>query len=474
MTEKDGKLERRKSSASSGKSPKKSSKPPSTHENRGLSKLAIPRPKKDDPSHFGIPTTTSRAPPVVSQMTAPIPLRPRAVTAQTYPARPLSYHAAYTSGGYATGPPLSNSAWFHQQYTIPPPSYPPPSPSYFRYSMTPQAGADYFNPPASTTPISARPLHERFDSVETSNYDPIPRTSSAYGSRDTVPQQVLDSVYDDGYMSHSEGPVRRRVSVSRPSIRTKQEVDYESMPPPPRPGILRRPTTVYYETPDPPSRRDSRSIYRDDPPPVRRPSLRRNSVTYDVPDSGRVHVFETANAGRRRKSYYGPSTESTGSSDYVSDKVRQAQTYQEEVTGPPPVPLTADLLKRQQRRQAGSSRSTKSSGSRDESDYRKSATTRTTRSGSNEDGENVTIKVTGTARVMVGGTQIDCADGGEIEIKRQKSIRNGSERGSNSEYGGTQRDRLEDRRSRIDRPTGRLRMSSQSNQSYTRTTPQWI
>ena len=41
---------------------------------------------------------------------------------------------------------------------------------------------------------------------------------------------------------------------------------------------------------------------------------------------------------------------------------------------------------------------------------------------------------------MVGGAQIDCLEGGEIEIKRQKSIRNGSERGSDLEYGGTQRD----------------------------------
>jgi hypothetical protein len=78
----------------------------------------------------------------------------------------------------------------------------------------------------------------------------------------------------------------------------------------------------------------------------------------------------------------------------------------------------------------------------------------------------------GQARVMVGGAQIDCTEGGEIEIKRQKSIRNGSER-SNSEYGGTQR--IDDRRSRLDRPSGRSRKSSvsgHSGHSYTRSSPQ--
>lgn len=489
------KLDRRKSSASSGKSPKKPTRPPSVHETRGLHRLSIPR--KDDPSHFGIPTPTAvRTTPDMSQTQA-IPIRPRPVTAQTFPPRPLSYHAAYTSGGYGTGPPLSASAYYQQPVTMPAPSYPPsPSPFQYRYAVTPQAQYSYFDTqPAApvttpvTAPVASRPLGARFE--------PIQRTTSAFGVRDPTPQTY--ATYDDddddgGYRSASEGPSTRRTSIRVPSVRSKiernyddtrskiemdyrdtrskAEKDYQAMPPPRRPGILRRPATEYYadSAPDAPSYSDSRSVYRDDPPSTRRPSLRRNSVSYDLPGSDRVRVFETANNSRRRTSYYGPSNDSVGSSDYDA-KMRQAQNYQENVAGPEPLPLTADALKRQQRRQAGSSRSTKSSGSRDESDYRKSATTRTTRSGSNGDDENVTIKVTGgTARVMVGGAQIDCRDGGEIEIKRQ-SIRNGSERGS--EYGGTQRDRIEDRRSRVDRPVGRSRMSSMSNQSYTKT-PQWI
>lgn len=210
-----------------------------------------------------------------------------------------------------------------------------------------------------------------------------------------------------------------------------------------------------------------------DPPPARRPSLRRNSVSHlpDLDQVIRVPALETLNKGRRRASYYRPSNDSVDVSD-SDTKVRQAQNYQKDITSPEPLPLTTDMLKRQQHRQISSSRSTKSSGSRDEPEYRKSATTRTTRSGSNGDDNNVTIKVTGTARVMVGGVQIDCSDSGEIEIKRQKSIRNGSEKAS--EYGGAQRDRMKDRRSKVDRPTGRSRLRSTSNHSHTRATPQWF
>ena len=95
---------------------------------------------------------------------------------------------------------------------------------------------------------------------------------------------------------------------------------------------------------------------------------------------------------------------SVESSDYDT-KIRQAQKYQEDIAGPKPLSLTADALKRPQRYQAGSSRSTKSLGSGDRSDYRKSATTRTTWSESNNEDENMTVEITeDTGRVKVGST----------------------------------------------------------------------
>jgi hypothetical protein len=488
------KLERRKSTSSSNRSPHKSSRPPSAHENRGFPKVSIPSTSRTvNPSHFGIPSSaTARAAPTVASQA--IPLRPRAFTSQTYP-RPQSFHAAQTSAG-GFGPPLSMSAYYQPQPLITP-SYPPPSPSssYMRYAATPQynvnvapqytvaAQPDYFSQPVPSRPLSSRfsPLgrvQATYDPIPRTSsalgqqptYDPIPRTSSAFGTRD-LPRAFNDtydnSYFDDGYTAPSEGAAirrERRGSIRVPGTMSRAEADSIAMPPPTRPGILRRTATEY--TIDPQSSyRDSRPLYREDPPP-RRPSNNRHSVSYDLGRGSESVRVESANSGRRRQSFY-DQPPSTGSGGY-EEKLNQATSYQEDVAGPT-VPLTADMLRKQQRRQGGSSRSTKSSASRDESDYKKSATTRTTRSGSGNDDENVTIKVTGQARVMVGRAQIDCTEGGEIEIKQQKSLRNGSER-SNSEYGGP---RTEDRRSRINQHIGRTRMSSQSGQSYTRSTPQY-
>lgn len=466
------KQERRKSSSSSSThSPRKENRPPSSHKNRALAKLQIPfhHSKKEDPTHFGIPTPTRHAPaPIVSQpklITQPIPMRPRPTQAQTYP-RPQSFHAAYTSsGGY--GPPLSSSAFYQPPPTPFTPSYPPPSPSYMqqvRYSIAPAPAppqTDYFGSYAMSAPerpVSARPLHSRFD--------PPSRTSSAFGSR-PVSQDINDAYaagyYDDAYTSASEGVASRRESIRVPSRSShrlsKTEADMLAMPPPPVPRpILRRPPTEY--SADSSDGYEGRTLIRNDSR-SRRPSINRNSVSYDI--GGPHERIETANNGRRR-SYYGQSA-STGSGGY-EEKIRQASAYQVDVGET--APLTAEGLKKHQRRQAGSSRSTKSSASRDESDWRKSATTRTTRSGSGGDSENVTIKINGTARVSVGGAQIDCPDGGEIEIRNgQKAIRNGSER--SSEYGGPPR--IDDRRSRDERTTsGRTRISSRH--SYTRQRPQ--
>jgi hypothetical protein len=79
--------------------------------------------------------------------------------------------------------------------------------------------------------------------------------------------------------------------------------------------------------------------------------------------------------------------------------IRPAGIYQENVDGQP-VPLTVEMLTRQQRRRGGSSRSTKSDDSRDESDYKQqpaSAAIGKTRS-INSVGDNVTLKVTANDR----------------------------------------------------------------------------
>ena len=441
-------VERRRSSAgTSSKSKKYDSKSPSKSKSGS---------RTDEAKYYGI----SAPRPIPAPLMQPLPHRPRIITAQSYPARPLSYHAAY-SAGYGGGPPISNSQFWQQQAAAP--QYPPLAPSA---TFVPGAGspADYL---PSASPLTSRPLSSRFGPV---------RTGSGFGFRDPVIQQRPRDDYEDASI---------RVPSDRIFPRTQAEIDLEMMPPPRRPSsarprpILRQPTDFHPDVvtapPEPEFReRESRAYHRDERAP-RRSSVNRLSGAYDF-DDRRV---EAANSGRRRQSYVGPSASiGSGASGGRGweDKAAQAASYQDGVSGSATVPLTTNMLHQQQRRQGGSSRSTKSSGSRDESDYRKSATTRTTRSVSSPDDENVTIKVTGQARVMVGGAQIDCNDGGEIEIKRQKSVkgsesvRGGSE-WSNSEYGGDHR-HIDDRRSsRVDRPAGQS--SRRRSVSYARPSPQF-
>lgn len=468
-------VERRKSSGAGRR--KSSSRPPSTQDRHPLSRegLLERTSKRDEAVYYGVGVPMyARAAPMLSQ---PIPLRARplpTVTGTSSYVRPASYHAAYPPS-YGARPPLSTSAYYqgHQAPPLPTPSYPPPAaPSYMNYAA-PQA--DYFARPVSTQP--ARSLSERFTPVE--------RSASAFGERPLLGPRPAYDVYgyengeyesEEEYDSPVENPRQavRRASMRPSSIRpppprkTKEQEDYELMPPPPRPKpILRRksvhsvdmpgsfpsespraspiPRTSPVRRASPPPR-ESRSAYREESIHPRRQRPKRSSVSYNLDREEARYQLQPAISGRpRRQSYYGQSA-STESSGGYEDKVRQASMYQDDVTGGSGIALTAELLKRQQRRQAGSSRSTKSSGSHDDSDFRRSATTRTTRSGSGADdgSNNVTIKVLGSAKLLVEGTQIECVDGGEFQIPRRNSLRNGSERSSYSEYGPA---KLEDRHS---------------------------
>ncbi|RFU31090.1 hypothetical protein B7463_g5246, partial [Scytalidium lignicola] len=468
-------VERRKSS--SGGPRRASSRQPSTRESHPLSRdtLRERTSKRDESVYYGVGVPMQpRAAPILSQ---PIPMRPRPQLATTTYARPASYHATYPAN-FGSRPPLSTSAFYQGPPSVPAPSYPPPPTpgGYVNYAASP---VDYFTRPVSTQPT--RSLSERFTPAE--------RSASAFGDRPLLTNHPHSSSYDDyddeddedddneEYDSPVESPKRivRRASIRPSSARpapprkTKEEKDYELMPPPPPPSllpkpILRRPSVDIpgsYPSESPraspvprasparrssPAPRESRTIYREEPSRPRRQRPKRSSVSYNLDRDDVRYQLETATSkpGRpRRQSYYGQSA-STESSGGYEDKIREASMYQEDVTGGPGLALTAELLKRQQRRQAGSSRSTKSSGSHDESDFRRSATTRTTRSGSGVEDGNVTIKVLGSAKLVVDGTQIECLEGGEIQIQRQNSLRNGSERSSYSEYGPP---RIEDRQS---------------------------
>ena len=108
---------------------------------------------------------------------------------------------------------------------------------------------------------------------------------------------------------------------------------------------------------------------------------------------------------------------------YADKKIRDAQDYQDAITGGPKMPLTAELLHKATRGNPPS-QSTRSSGSRDDSEFRRSYTTGITRSSSGTGTEDVTIKVGGAVFTVQGGAEITFSSRG------QPQARNGSERSS--------------------------------------------
>ncbi|KAM0131351.1 hypothetical protein ACHAP3_007003 [Botrytis cinerea] len=511
------------------------SRPPQTLKNKETKEHRRSLSVKTDakPEHYGVKTpVTSKhpQPPVITQpSTASVPMRPRALThAQTYHGgqRPSSYHAASASVS-AAYPPLSSSAYFqpvHQsaQFQAPPPSpafnnyavvHPPQASSYFQSQeaqpssrslsarFEPQQRASQYGirPEPVQTPRMITGGYEREyqyseddydDSYESSNEEPIGRTiTSSIRVPSGIPSRTNSSAVSESNFSKADSSRSRESNYSEvessynKSKSSRGRRDSKAMPPPPKP-TMRRPT-VNVPVYDDNLSQYSVEEYHEEPPRQaarpRRPSPHRNSVSYDVSELPRETErfrLETASKHRRRQSYYGQSTSAsstqastTGSSGY-SAKLSAAADYLEEVSGPT-IPLTAEALKKEQRRQAGgSSRSTKSSGSHDLSDYRGTQTTRTTRSGGDD---NVTIEVTGQAKVTVGGAEIQCEEGGKIQIHRTETIiRDGSEATASEYEHGYGLKLLDDRerRSRHDRSdsqSGRSRMRSQH--SYTRVSP---
>lgn len=255
------------------------------------------------------------------------------------------------------------------------------------------------------------------------------------------------------------------------------------MPPPQRPASARPTTLAFRPPPTTPARRSvafddadlagDSDLFRDISPQVtkynysppetlqrrRRPSIGATSASYDT---GHYRTEVASSRPSRRHSYLGGQSVSSGSG--YEDKLRQATAYQNEVDGGPSLPLTAESL-RKATKNGGSSRSTRSSGSHDESEYRRSATTRTTRSSGNGiNDEDVTIKVKGQALLKVGGAEMQCQDGAEINISRGPAGYGGSDKSSYID--------IEDRRSRMERPQARIRSSSQAG-SYSRSTPRY-
>ncbi|KAH8160229.1 hypothetical protein CIB48_g8011 [Xylaria polymorpha] len=265
------------------------------------------------------------------------------------------------------------------------------------------------------------------------------------------------------YEASPERSIARRSSMSRKASKESKEYeDRKRMPPPPsspgpnlpRPRTSRRPERIVLK-PQPSSNNNRKSVVFDDD------ELDGDSSLYH-----NVHDVHNVHNGLRRGSgvEYGSSpfknsrqsfdaTESVfnyeddededeDEDEYyyeveppprprsrsrrrshvgIEDKMRDASRYQDHMGGGPTSALTAEALRKV--KTGGSSRSTRSSASRDESEYKHSATTHTTRSSSGED--DITIKVSAGCVVEVGNVKIHSTEGGEVSVGRTGPSRGG-------------------------------------------------
>ncbi|KAK8003702.1 hypothetical protein PG989_003421 [Apiospora arundinis] len=389
-------------------------------------------------------------------------------------APPLS-QSAYYGGSVPMGTSFPPPAWNGG-----PPGMPPMGPPQMM-AHSPLSGppVDYFSTNAPPVDTLARRFSRQGE----------PRPRSSLGFHGTPP------AYED--YEHSQvmetPPPMRHASLSRRPKKDQDERDRSRMPPPPRP-----------QTTKPLERLSTR------PPPQQQQQQRKSAhfVETDLEDEGSDDFYQAAPGGPdtfeygtavvpsrpRRPSFDSeyddgvfalePAGHSRRHSSYnFEDKMKQATSYQNDVTGGPTAPLTAETLRRV--KNSGTSRSSRSTQSRDESSYKQSATTRTTRSSSGDD--DITIKVPDGAIVEVGNTKISCMKGGEMTIGRNNG---GSDRGTVYDddrkrvaYENDDRKRIaydddrksraydedrkskaydEDRKSRKEKPTARNRASSQS------------
>lgn len=406
----------------------------------------IPIPYPATTQHSQLAYRAHQAPP---NAYAPPPPPPQSPT--EYPPSSAGHrYRQLTVSPYHTQPPLGLSSYMH----------PPESPIQNGHPMS----IDDSMYSQHQGPDTSGRLASRFNPRERllqKNQDPIMRTESAYGTRDTH-RSHKGLIDDDWCTGVTEGHHLRNLKsadrkaygrASTPMPRDEYSKGYSESPPRlMRSKSLRRSSESITDPKDP-------YEYMSKSPAASR--SRRQSVSHDHnTKSERVRFGPTSSHHRR----YSCVDEDLPGSSYES-KLKHANFYLEEVKGPSSrAPLTAESLRKQQKRQT-SSRTTRSSASRDDSDHKRSDTSRTTRSESGNEDENMTIKVTGgSARVTVGGAQIDCNKGGAIEIKRDKVPRD-SEKASSEYIGARQAIEDRERRNRYDKAPGRPRGISHSNRT---------
>lgn len=380
------------------------------------------RGRVEDPSCYGVPQPAAST------------TRPHAKS------RPASYYAGQTSR-----PPPSNMSW-HQNHPAAAPTYthmvgtfPPP------LHMLPPS------PASQASHIPPSPMHSTtgyFDAAMSGGHSHLKhrfdaRPSSAMGIRSP---SVRGYPPDDSEVESVSTKMTRRLSRGH----KKTEDDRKKMPPPDyvprRPQSAMPQTTPFAPPPPPQSQRPSsrrgqsrpatthrRSVgfadqsgYEDDDfegdvglfhdmspaaqyEPRRTTSGRMRSST-NAYEHQALDIVPAGSRGRNAAAYGGGVSIGSYGTSYDADQYISALRYQEDVSGPQ-MPLTAETLRNVTKRGGvASSRSTRSSGSRDDSEYKRSNTTGITRSSSGNN-EDLIIKVSGTSVVRLPGAEIECSDG---------------------------------------------------------------
>ncbi|KAK0117886.1 hypothetical protein ONS95_012205 [Cadophora gregata] len=497
---KDTKVKQRKSSRPGAQKTQKGERPLSSTQYSTIDVNSSDTSGRHIPSNFGsvpprpignvqppsIQTSHLRTRDTLPLISQSIPLRTRA--SPTVASRPVSYYGTGPSG-YPSGLPLGTAPTYPPMQAFPVPhTYPAP----FSYSyQTPGYYPDQYQQLTQTpiTHTAGAQFHDPFSPQSrllSTRFGPAPT------SRD---QRSLHNVIDDEYISANE------------------VTDLQNMHIPPRANSAIG--TRNFGIPTPPLRRtgsqaeigDRRPMAPPPPPPppsgrqwgqydnsyTQRPQANRRSVSYNIDGPSGLRIEPAASSGtrHRQQSYHGG--QMTADVESYDEKIRKAATYQQDMTGAPLAALTIDSMKRRRVHQVPGSqdtRSTKSSAdtqstrssqntrsrrsstssassvtSREESGYYKSASTRTRKD--KEQDEDVTIKISRGARVTVGGTQIDCNDGGEIVINRLRSVLNEDRAEDRMNYDFP---RTESLRRRFDRSTsanedGKSNLSMRSSNS---------
>lgn len=411
------------------------------------------RGRVEDPSCYGVPQPAASS------------SRPRAQT------RPASYYAGQTSR-----PPLTSMNWHQSQSPAPQPfphvvgTFPPPQ------HMLPPSPASH----ASHLPPSPLTMPGYFDEAMSNQHNHLKqrfhiRPSSAMGYQSPSTRGYPP---DDTELESVSTKVSRRPS----RVTKKSEEDKKKMPPPD--FVPRRPQSAMPQSsafaPPPPPQSQRPTMRRESSRP---PALQRRSVGFveqpgyqDEDFQGDVGLFHdmspvaayeprrtlsgrmrgSSNAyehqaldivpanprGRNVTPYGGGVSIGSYGASYEADKYMDALKYQEDVSGPQ-MPLTAETLRKVTKRGGvPSSRSTRSSGSRDDSEYKRSNTTGITRSSSGNN-EDFIIKVSGTSVVRLHGAEIECSDG-EIMLSSRPGGSGGSDMASTIFQ-------IEDSRGRVER-----------------------